>query len=172
LRHRGLPDQRTHYAGLGEKTVTLSRNKATFGYLPDNPSDRLTVTWCREENIARRGQDYVTLFVDINQARVMFATEGNDAATIAAFADGLTAHGSDLDRMARSAERPAQRSMILSLIDADCAPALTCKRIGPPLLFERLWRDTWCEVVAELFADRGFEFRVECAVFLTFLHRR
>ena len=78
----------------------------------------------------------------------------------------------DLDRLARSAARLAQRSMVLSLIDAGSAPALTCKRIGPPLLFERLWRDTRCrEVVEELLADRGFEFPVERAVFLTVLHR-
>jgi hypothetical protein len=78
----------------------------------------------------------------------------------------------DVDRLARSAARLAQRSMILSLIDAGSALALTCKRIGPPLLFERLWRDTRChEVVAELLADRGFEFPVERAVFLTVLHR-
>ena len=38
-----------------------------------------------DETAARRGQDYVTLFVDIDQARVVFATEGNDAATIVAF---------------------------------------------------------------------------------------
>lgn len=78
----------------------------------------------------------------------------------------------DLDRLARSAARLAQRSMVLSLIDEGSAPALTCKRIGPPLLFERLWRDTRCrEVVEELLADRGFEFPVERAVFLTVLHR-
>src|ERR1700687_6452021 len=63
----------------------------------------------------------------------------------------------DLDRLARSAARLAQRSMILSLIDEGSAPALTCKRIGPPLLFARLWRDTKCrEVVEGLLADRGF----------------
>jgi hypothetical protein len=78
----------------------------------------------------------------------------------------------DLDRLARSAARLARRSMVLSLIDEGSAPALTCKRIGPPLLFERLWRDTRCrEVVEELLADRGFEFPVERAVFLTVLHR-
>ena len=78
----------------------------------------------------------------------------------------------DLDRLARSAARLAQRSMVLSLIDEGSAPALTCKRIGPPLLFERLWRDTRCrEVVEELLADRGFGFPVERAVFLTVLHR-
>ena len=54
-----------------------------------------------DETAARRGQDYVTLFVDIDQARVMFATEGNDAATIAAFADDLAAHGGDPDAISQ-----------------------------------------------------------------------
>ena len=40
-----------------------------------------------DETAARRGQDYITLFVDIDQARVLFATEGNDAKTVAAFAE-------------------------------------------------------------------------------------
>ena len=48
-----------------------------------------------DETAARRGHDYVTLFVDIDQARVLFATEGKDADTIAAFADDLAAHGGD-----------------------------------------------------------------------------
>ena len=48
-----------------------------------------------DETAARRGHDYVTLFVDIDQARVLFATEGKDADTIAAFADDLDAHGGD-----------------------------------------------------------------------------
>ena len=48
-----------------------------------------------DETAARRGQDYVTLFVDIDQARVLFAIEGRDANTIAAFADDLAAHGGD-----------------------------------------------------------------------------
>ena len=78
----------------------------------------------------------------------------------------------DLDRLVRSAARLAQRSMILSLMDEGSVPALNCKRIGPPLLFERLWRDSGCgEVLHELLADRGFEFAVERAVFLTVLHR-
>jgi transposase len=45
-----------------------------------------------DETAARRGHDYVTLFVDIDQARVLFATEGKDAATVAAFAEDLAAH--------------------------------------------------------------------------------
>ncbi len=46
-----------------------------------------------DETAARRGHDYLTLFVDIDQARVLFATEGKDAATVAAFADDLANHG-------------------------------------------------------------------------------
>ena len=48
-----------------------------------------------DETAARRGHDYITLFVDIDQARVLFATERRDAATVAAFADDLTAHDGD-----------------------------------------------------------------------------
>jgi transposase len=48
-----------------------------------------------DETAARRGHDYITLFVDIDQARVLFATEGKDAATVAAFADDLAVHGGD-----------------------------------------------------------------------------
>jgi hypothetical protein len=78
----------------------------------------------------------------------------------------------DLDRLARSAARLAQRSLVLSALDAGSAPHLACKRIGPPLLFERLWRDSGCgAVLHELLRDRGFAFPVERAVFLTVLHR-
>ena len=45
-----------------------------------------------DETAARRGHDYISLFVDIDQARVLFATEGRDAGTVAAFAEDLTAH--------------------------------------------------------------------------------
>jgi DDE family transposase len=78
----------------------------------------------------------------------------------------------DLDRLIRSVARRAQRSMVLSLLDEGSIPELSCKRVGPPLLFERLWRDTECRAILdELPAGRGFEFAVERAVFLTVLHR-
>jgi transposase len=48
-----------------------------------------------DETAARRGHDYISLFVDIEQARVLFATDGRDAGTVAAFADDLAAHGGD-----------------------------------------------------------------------------
>ena len=48
-----------------------------------------------DETAARRGHDYISLFVDIDEASVLFATPGKDAATVAAFAGDLTAHGGD-----------------------------------------------------------------------------
>jgi transposase len=48
-----------------------------------------------DETAARRGHDYITLFVDIDQARVLFATEGKDAETVAAFAEDLATHGGE-----------------------------------------------------------------------------
>ena len=78
----------------------------------------------------------------------------------------------DLDRLARSAARLAQRSMVLSAIEDGTAPDVTCRRIGAPLLFERLWQESGCRAVLEgLLAERRFEFAVERAVFLTVLHR-
>ena len=78
----------------------------------------------------------------------------------------------DLDRLARSAARLSQRSMILSLIEDGSAPDVACRRIGAPLLFERLWQESGCRAVVEgLLAGRRFEFAVERAVFLTVLHR-
>jgi len=78
----------------------------------------------------------------------------------------------DLDRLARSAARLSQRSMILSLIEDASMREVACRRIGAPLLFERLWQESGCRaVVQDLLAGRRFEFAVERAVFLTVLHR-
>jgi hypothetical protein len=78
----------------------------------------------------------------------------------------------DLDRLARSAARLSQRSMVLSLIEGGSAPDVVCRRIGAPLLFERLWQQSGCRAVVEgLLEGRRFEFAVERGVFLTVLHR-
>ena len=78
----------------------------------------------------------------------------------------------DLERLARSAARLAQRALVLSALDAGETLHLDARRIGPPLLFERLWRDSQCgAVLHDLLAGRDFAFPVERAVFLTVLHR-
>mgnify|MGYP000057369368 CR=1 FL=1 len=46
-----------------------------------------------DETSAKRGQDYITLFADLEQARVLFATEGRDASTFGRFRLDLMAHG-------------------------------------------------------------------------------
>jgi len=48
-----------------------------------------------DETAARRGHDYVSLFVDIDQRRVLFVTEGRGADTVEKFADDLEAHNGD-----------------------------------------------------------------------------
>ncbi|MGI0156306.1 MAG: transposase, partial [Thermoplasmata archaeon] len=45
-----------------------------------------------DETSARRGQDYVSLFMDLSERRVVFATPGRDAETVSAFAADLAAH--------------------------------------------------------------------------------
>ena len=50
-----------------------------------------------DETSARRGQDDGSLFMDLEQRRVMFATEGKDADTVKAFAEDLAAHVSLTD---------------------------------------------------------------------------
>lgn len=52
-----------------------------------------------DETSARRGQDYVSLFMDLDTPRVMFATKGRDAATVARFAQDLIAHSGDPDQV-------------------------------------------------------------------------
>ncbi len=48
----------------------------------------------------------------------------------------------------------------------------SAKKIGPALIFERLWRELGIQkVIRELLAERKFEFDVERALFLTVLHR-
>jgi transposase len=48
-----------------------------------------------DETAARRGQDYVSLFVNLDHSQVLFVADGKDAATVSAFADDLTEHGGD-----------------------------------------------------------------------------
>ncbi len=48
-----------------------------------------------DETAARRGHDYISLFVDIDHRRVIHVAEGRAAATVAAFADDLVAHNGD-----------------------------------------------------------------------------
>lgn len=54
-----------------------------------------------DETSHRKGHDYVTLFVDLNQEsrRVLYVTPGKDASTVARFAEDLKQHGGDADNV-------------------------------------------------------------------------
>jgi len=78
----------------------------------------------------------------------------------------------EFDRLLRSGARLTESGMLLSAVERGETTTIDAKRIGPPLLFERLWRDCCCRsVIEDLLADRKFEFPLERAVFLTVLHR-
>jgi transposase len=46
-----------------------------------------------DETASKRGHNYITLFVDVEEPRLLFATEGRHAATLGSFRDDLEAHG-------------------------------------------------------------------------------
>src|SRR6266446_3802476 len=78
----------------------------------------------------------------------------------------------DLDRLARSVARLAQRSMVLSLVEGEARSNAVCRRIGPALLLERLWQEVGCRaVLADLAGQRQLAFAAERGTFLTVLHR-
>lgn len=84
--------------------------------------------------------------------------------------DAVLASG-DLDRLAASVGRHAERAMVLDGI-ASGAPEFAPRRIGGPLLFGRLWERTGIRAVLdELLGSRGFEFAVERCVLVATLHR-
>jgi len=85
--------------------------------------------------------------------------------------DELQAAG-HLDGLLASGARFAEHVLLLTAHRQGHAPAISMRRIGPSLIFERLWRETGCQaVVSELLAGRHYDFDVERAIFLTVLHR-
>jgi hypothetical protein len=91
-------------------------------------------------------------------------------ATLGRF-DELQASG-QLERLVRSGARFAAKAVVLSAASNDAAIKIAVRRIGPALMFERLWEETGCRaVIAELVGKRKHGFALERAVFLTVLHR-
>ena len=85
--------------------------------------------------------------------------------------DVLQANG-QLDGLLRSCARFAQEVSVLDAYQRQELPAAALVKIGPPLVFERLWRELGLPaILAELLAGRRYEFAVERAVFVTVLHR-
>jgi len=76
-----------------------------------------------------------------------------------------------IDGLIRSAAKFCEKLMVLDSHRNGKAPATDKWRIGPPMIFERLWRESACQAVIEdLLEDRNFQFPVERAIFTTVLH--
>jgi arginine repressor len=77
-----------------------------------------------------------------------------------------------LDGLLASGARFAEHVLLLTAHRSGQVPVVTSHRIGPALIFERLWQETGCQqVISDLLRDRHFEFSVERAIFMTVLHR-
>jgi len=91
-------------------------------------------------------------------------------ATLGRYED-LQASG-QLERLLRSGARFAAKAMVLSAAADDATSKIAVRRIGPALVFERLWQETGCRaVIGDLASARGQKFALERAMFLTVLHR-
>jgi hypothetical protein len=83
--------------------------------------------------------------------------------------DELEASG-QMARLLRSGARFATQAMVLTAAGDD--PTAAVRRLGPALVFERLWAETGCRaVIEELALKRKHDFALERAIFLTVLHR-
>src|SRR4029453_2687087 len=92
-------------------------------------------------------------------------------ATLGRFEE-LQASG-QLERRVRSGGRFAAKAMVLSAAADEAAIKVAMRRIGPALLFERLWEGTGCRGgVAGLLGKRQLGFALVRALFRTVLHRR
>jgi hypothetical protein len=77
-----------------------------------------------------------------------------------------------LEGLAASLSRHLKRAAVLVEHRAGRTQVIDARSLGPPLVFERLWRQVGMPALLdELLKDRQFEFAVERAVFLTVLHR-
>jgi hypothetical protein len=77
-----------------------------------------------------------------------------------------------LESLIRSASRFTEALMVISAHKNGESLEVATGRIGPAMIFERLWEQSGCrDVIQGLLADRRFGFSVERAIFLTVVHR-
>ncbi len=85
--------------------------------------------------------------------------------------DRLTESG-QLDALLLSGAKFSESVMVLAAHRDGEAPAISTRRIGPALVFARLWEELQIpQVIERLLADRRFTLPVERILFLSVLHR-
>ena len=78
----------------------------------------------------------------------------------------------EIDALVSSCARFSQKVAVLEAHRAGRTRTVRTVRVGPPLVFDRLWRELGIpQLLGRLLKDRRYEFDVERAVFLTVLHR-
>lgn len=78
----------------------------------------------------------------------------------------------ELASLLESGSRFAEALFVLNAHEQGKVPSVRTRRIGPPMVFERLWQESGCrQVIESLLAERQFEFPVERAVFVAVLQR-
>jgi transposase len=83
--------------------------------------------------------------------------------------DQMTVKG-EVESLVRSLSRFSEKTLLI-LSDRSNVSA-TAKKIGPALIFERLWKELGIgSIISSLTSSRKFGFSVERALFLTVLHR-
>lgn len=77
-----------------------------------------------------------------------------------------------IEALVRSAAKFSEKMIVLTAHEKGQSATITTKRVGPGLIFERLWKETGCrDELKALVRDRKFLFDVERVVFLTVLSR-
>jgi transposase len=83
--------------------------------------------------------------------------------------DQLHSKGS-IETLIRSLSRFSEK--VLLILSGKSGVSASAKKIGPALIFERLWEELGIKkVIKDLLSERNFEFDLERAIFLTVLHR-
>ncbi|HJX30668.1 MAG TPA: hypothetical protein VJ624_02325 [Thermodesulfobacteriota bacterium] len=83
--------------------------------------------------------------------------------------DQLTAKG-EIEVLVRSLTRFSEKALLV--LSGKSEVNTQVKKIGPALIFDRLWKELGIDkVIRSLVSERKFEFNVERAIFLTVFHR-
>ena len=78
----------------------------------------------------------------------------------------------ELDSLLRSGIRFSEKLAIIDSYEKGIVPSTEDAKVGIPMIFGRLWKETGIQsVIEELLGDRKYQFPVERAIFLTVLHR-
>lgn len=75
-----------------------------------------------------------------------------------------------VEALIRSLSRFSDKTLLI--LSGKSVPDLSAQKIGPTLIFERLWKELGLQkIIKDLLGNRKYEFDIERAIFLTVLHR-